>query len=177
LPARRSFLQAPAWKHNKQTRFRTDREVKLSRRLVPSITRPDQSRNFVAGPVSISAPDRICQPRAAVPDAFNRGGTLEFAAISAVAHYHNDISNTLSTAPHPFQPMHRRKPSGDVERVPGARFYAAARPRLLAWAPLLDLSSINHGLRLPILLHCVDDHGRPPARTGKERARDGGISA
>jgi uncharacterized protein len=35
------------------------------------------------------------------------------------------------------------------------------RPRLLAWAPLLDLGNINHGLLLPILVHCVDDQGRP----------------
>src|SRR3974390_746447 len=37
--------------------------------------------------------------------------------------------------------------------------------------PLLDLSNINHGLLLPILLHCVDDHGRPmlgPPREGRE---------
>jgi uncharacterized protein len=34
------------------------------------------------------------------------------------------------------------------------------RPRLQTWALLLDLSNINHGLLLPILLHCIDDHGR-----------------
>jgi hypothetical protein len=30
---------------------------------------------------------------------------------------------------------------------------------LLAWAPLLDLGNINHGLLLPIRVHCVDDQG------------------
>jgi hypothetical protein len=53
--------------------------------------------------------------------------------------------------------------------VPGVR--AAMRPRILAWAPLLDTSNINHGLLLPILLHCLDDQGRPPlgpARKGRE---------
>jgi len=35
------------------------------------------------------------------------------------------------------------------------------RLRLSAWAPLLDISNINHGLLLPILLHCVDQQGRP----------------
>ena len=46
-------------------------------------------------------------------------------------------------------------------------------PRLKAWAPLLDLSNINHGLLLPILLCCVDDQGRPllgPARKGRDTA-------
>jgi hypothetical protein len=103
-------------------------------------------------------------------DAFNHGGTPEFAAISAVARHHNDISNTLSTAPHRFQPMHRRKPNGDVDARPWCRgFHAARQPRLPAWAPLLDLSNINHGLLLPILLHCIDDYGRPllgPAKKG-----------
>ena len=38
-------------------------------------------------------------------------------------------------------------------------------------APLLDISNINHGLLLPILLHFVDDQGRPmlgPSKTGSE---------
>jgi uncharacterized protein len=41
--------------------------------------------------------------------------------------------------------------------------------RILDWAPLLDFSDVNHGLLLPILLHCRDDHRRPlfgPARKG-----------
>jgi uncharacterized protein len=35
------------------------------------------------------------------------------------------------------------------------------RLRLSAWAPLLDIRNLNHGLLLPILLHCFDDQGRP----------------
>ena len=45
------------------------------------------------------------------------------------------------------------------------------RLRLSAWAPLLDIRNLNHGLLLPILLHCFDDQGRPllgPPRTGRE---------
>jgi uncharacterized protein len=68
--------------------------------------------------------------------------------------------------------MHRRKPNGDVDARPWCRgFHAAMQPRLPAWAPLLDLSNINHCLLLPILLHCIDDHGRPllgPARKGRD---------
>jgi uncharacterized protein len=127
---------------------------------------------IVAGPLSISPLDWICPLLAVDADAFNHGGTPEFAAISAVARHHNDISNTLSTAPHRFQPMHRRKPNGDVDARPWCGgFHAAMQPRLPAWAPLLDLSNINHGLLLPILLHCIDDYGRPllgPAKKGRE---------
>jgi uncharacterized protein len=89
---------------------------------------------IVAGPVSISPLDWICPLLAVDADAFNHGGTPEFAAISAVARHHNDISNTLSTAPHRFQPMHRRKPNGDVDARPWCRgFHAAMQPRLPAW--------------------------------------------
>src|SRR5580700_4333107 len=109
-------------------------------------------------------------------DGRNRGelrrAPPEFAAISAVALRHNDISNVLSTAPHRFAPVHGRKPNGDVDARPWCQgFHAAMRLRLSAWAPLLDLRNIHHGLLLPILLHCVDDQGRPllgPPRKGRE---------
>ena len=127
---------------------------------------------IVAGPVSISPLDWICPLLAIDADAFNHGGTAEFAAISAVVQHHNAISNTLSTTPHRFEPMHERKPNGDVDARPWCRgFHAAMRPRILAWAPLLDTSNINHGLLLPILLHCLDDQGCPllgPARKAGE---------
>jgi uncharacterized protein len=54
---------------------------------------------IVAGPVSISPLDWICPLLAIDADAFNHGGTAEFAAISAVVQHHNAISNTLSTNP------------------------------------------------------------------------------
>jgi len=117
---------------------------------------------IVAGPVSMGPPDWICPLLAIDADAFNHGGTPEFAAISAVALRHNEISSILSTAPDLFEPVHRRKSNGDVDPRPWCQgFYAAMRLRMLAWAPLLDPSNINHGLLLPILLHCQDDQGRP----------------
>ena len=74
--------------------------------------------------------------------------------------------------PDQFEPMHRRKPNGDIDPRPWCQgFYAAMRLRLSAWAPLLDASNVNHGLLLPILLHCRDDQGRPllgPPRSGRE---------
>ncbi|WGR96241.1 UPF0149 family protein [Bradyrhizobium sp. ISRA443] len=127
---------------------------------------------IVAGPVSMSAPDWICPLLAIDADAFNHGGMPEFAAISAVALRHYGISTVLSTAPHRFAPIHRRKPNGDVDARPWCQgFYAAMRLRLSAWAPLLDISNIHHGVLLPILLQCVDDQERPllgPPRKGRE---------
>ncbi|WGR72997.1 MULTISPECIES: UPF0149 family protein [unclassified Bradyrhizobium] len=127
---------------------------------------------IVAGPVSMSPLDWICPLLAIDADAFNHGGTPEFAAISAVALRHNDISSTLSTAPDQFAPMHRRKPNSDVDPRPWCQgFYAAMRLKLSAWAPLLDASNVNHGLLLPIPLHCRDDQGRPllgPPTSGRE---------
>ena len=130
---------------------------------------------IVAGPVSISPLDWICPLLAIDADAFNHGGTPEFAAISAVVQHHNAISNTLSTNPRSV----RADPSAQAERrrrcaslVPG--FHAAMQPRISAWAPLLDTRNINHGLLLPILLHCVDDQGRPllgPTRKGRQDRR------
>src|SRR4029077_17495014 len=94
----------------------------------------------------------------------------------AVALRHNEISQTLSTTPNPFAPMHRRKAGGDIDARPWCQgFYAAMRLRLSAWAPLLDANNVNHGLLLPILLHCRDDQGRPlvgPPRNGHETRRN-----
>ena len=133
------------------------------------------SRNVVAGAITPICSHcrckrgRLCGPNA---DALNHGGTPEFAAISAVAMRHNDISNTLSTAPDRFEPIYRRKPNRDIDARPWCRgFYAAMQLRMSAWAPLLNIDDINYGLLLPIFAHCVDDQGRPllgPTRKGPE---------
>jgi uncharacterized protein len=99
---------------------------------------------IVAGPVSISPLDWICPLLAIDADAFNHGGTPEFAAISAAAQHHNAISKTLSTNPDRFEPIHQRKPNGDVDARPWCLgFHAAMRPRISAWAPLLDTRNVN----------------------------------
>ena len=86
---------------------------------------------IVAGPVSMSPLDWICPLLAIDADAFNHGDAPEFAAISAVALRHNEISEILSTAPNPFAPMHRREANGDVDARPWCQgFYAARRLRL-----------------------------------------------
>jgi hypothetical protein len=85
---------------------------------------------------------------------------------------HNDISNILSEAPGRFEPIYRRKPNRDIDARPWCRgFYAAIQLRISAWAPLPNTNDINHGLLLPVLVHCVDDQGRPllgPTRKGPE---------
>jgi len=117
---------------------------------------------IVAGPVSITPPDWVCPLLAIDADAFNRGGTAEFAAISAVVQHHNAISNTLSTAPQRFKPIFRSKPGGGVDVRPWCQgFYAAMTLRLLAWSPLLSRNNPDYHLLLPVLLFCADDHGRP----------------
>ena len=127
---------------------------------------------IVAGPVSMSPLDWICPLLAIDADAFNHGGTPEFAAISAVALRHNEISQTLSTTPRQFEPMHLREANGDIDPRPWCQgFYAAMRLRLSVWTPLLDASNVNHGPLRPILLHCRDDQGRPllgPPPSGRE---------
>ena len=99
---------------------------------------------IVAGPVSISPLDWICPLLAIDADAFNHGGTPEFAVISATAQHHNAISKTLSTNPDRFEPIHQRKPNGDVDARPWCLgFHAAMRPGISAWAPLLDTRNVN----------------------------------
>ena len=51
---------------------------------------------IVAGPVSIDPLDWICPLLAVDTDAFNHGGSPEFAAICAVARRHNDISHSAA---------------------------------------------------------------------------------
>jgi len=75
---------------------------------------------IVAGPVSISPLDWICRLLAIDADAFNHGGTPEFAAISTVVRRHNDISNTLSTVRNQFEPIHQRNRTARSMHVPGA---------------------------------------------------------
>jgi len=104
----------------------------------------------------------ICPLLAIDADAFNPGGTPEFAAISAVAVRHNDISNILSTAPSRFEPISPRKPNRGIDARPWYEgFYAAMKLRMSAWALLLNTDDSDHGLLLPIFVHCFDDQGLP----------------
>jgi uncharacterized protein len=100
------------------------------------------------------------------------GATM--AAIAAIVTRFNAISEGLSVAPNKHAPL--------FEQAAGSRvlpqswcmgFLGAMQLRLDDWRPLLDLSRIDHGLLLPILLYCTDPLGRPmlgPPREGPETA-------
>ena len=80
-------------------------------------------------------------------------------------------AKALSAAPEQHAPIFEKTDDGTVLPHPWCMgFLAAMQLRLKAWQPLLDLSSIEHGLMLPILLHCIDPLGGPmlgPPREGR----------
>ncbi|MEY9405410.1 hypothetical protein ABIF65_011771 [Bradyrhizobium japonicum] len=81
---------------------------------------------------------------------------------------HNAISETLSTRPESFEPLFVRSPDGEVDPQPWCMgFYAVMKLRLLVWSRLLPPNGTEHLMLRPILVHCIDDAGRPllpPAR-------------
>ncbi len=115
----------------------------------------------VAGPVSMQPPFWICPLLAIHADAFNAGGTPEFAAIKAVADRHNAIAAQLQDGPG-LKPLFHKAPNGDVDPADWCEgFLAAVKLNQPLWTDLFDLDNIHHGLLLPILLHCKDSNGRP----------------
>ena len=96
----------------------------------------------------------------------------DMAAITAVVARHNAISDGLSIAPDLHVPIFVHDADGSVRAGPWCMgFLAAMQLRFDAWAALRDLDRIEHGLLLPILLHCRDAAGKPmlgPPREGPE---------
>ena len=94
------------------------------------------------------------------------------AAIQAIAARFNAISEGLSLAPDRHAPIFEKMDDGTVLAEPWCMgFLAAMQLRWNEWRPLRDLDRIDHGLLLPILLHCTDQHGSPmlgPPRQGPE---------
>lgn len=99
-------------------------------------------------------------------------GTKQSAAIMAIVTRFNAISEGLATAPECYAPIFERTDDGTVLAGPWCRgFLAAMKLRDDAWQPLCDFTRIEHGLLLPILLHCTDSAGSPllgPVRPGAE---------
>jgi len=90
--------------------------------------------------------DWICPLLAIDADAFNLGGTQEFAAISAVPLRHNDIRNTLSPAPDRFEPIHWREVNGGIDPRPCRQgFYATSgsgsRRERRCWTPATSITT------------------------------------
>lgn len=99
-------------------------------------------------------------------------GTKQAAAIMAIVVRFNAISEGLSTAPQRYAPIFERTDDGTVLAGPWCMgFLAAIKLRYDAWRTLRDINRSEHGLLLPILLHCTDSAGRPllgPLRPGPE---------
>ncbi|MET4484259.1 UPF0149 family protein [Bradyrhizobium sp. F1.13.3] len=126
---------------------------------------------IVAGPVSMSPLDWICPLLAIDADAFNHGDTPEFAALSAVALRHNDISNVLTTAPDQFEPMHRRNPMATSIRDPGVRNStprcgSGCRRGRRCWTPATSITAWFCPSCCTVAtiraIHCSDCHRGPP---------------
>ena len=121
----------------------------------------------VAGPVSMMPEEWVCPMLGVEADDFNHD-TETFSAIAATLMRHNAISETLSTKPESFEPLFERSSDGEVDPQPWCMgFYAVMKLRLLVWSRLLSPDRAEHALLRPILIHCVDDVGRPalpPAR-------------
>jgi uncharacterized protein len=114
----------------------------------------------VAGPVSMMPEEWVCPLIGVDPDDFNHD-TETFSAIAATLMRHNAIVNTLSTKPESFEPLFLRMPKGQIDAQPWCMgFYAVIKLRLLAWSRLMSPNAAEHGLLLPILIHCVDASGR-----------------
>jgi uncharacterized protein len=115
----------------------------------------------IVGPCSISPDewmDRMLGPHSGI----GMEGTTQAAAIMGIVARFNAVSEGLATAPERYAPIFERTDDGTVLAGPWCMgFLAAVKLRLDAWRPLLDLSRIEHGLLLPILLHCNDDAGHP----------------
>lgn len=114
----------------------------------------------VAGPVSMDPGVWICPLLSIDPDAFNHGGTPEFAALCAVIVRHNAISDTLSTRPDLYRPIFAKTPDGQVDPTPWAKgFQTAMDMNPKAWTKLKKTSPDSLHL-LPILASVPGDQGQ-----------------
>ena len=126
----------------------------------------------VAGPVSMLPEEWVCPLLGVDPDDFNHD-TRTFSAIAATLTRHNAIAATLSTKPESFEPLFSRCPDGAIDARPWCMgFYAAMKPRLLAWSRLMNPNAAEHGLLPPILSHCVDPDGHPVLETPRHASRE-----
>ena len=126
---------------------------------------------IVIGPCSIP-PDEWFVDLLGVNGYIGSASGDRLAAILAIAARFNVIGEDLSVAPRNYAPIFERMEDGAVLAGPWCMgFLAAMQLRLPAWLPLRDLDRIEHGLLLPILLHCTDASGSPmlgPPREGPE---------
>jgi uncharacterized protein len=105
----------------------------------------------VCGPVSLH-PHAWINPLLAIgPQAWDTGGTLEFAAIKAVSNRHNATSECLVEG-RPYAPVFRHNADGGVDRSDWCEgFRLCVNLSRRKWKDLLDVNSVYHGLLSPIL--------------------------
>ena len=97
------------------------------------------------------------------------------AAITTIVARFNAISEGLSLAPSKHTPIFEKTGGGLALPHPWCMgFLSAMRLRFDEWQPLLDLSRIDHGLLLPILLYCTDPRARP-VNAGEKTDRQAGV--
>lgn len=101
---------------------------------------------IVAGPVSMSPLDWICPLLAIEADTFNRGGTPEFAAISAVALRHSEISQSFRPRLASSPRCTGAKSMATPIRIPDARVFMArcgsgCRRGRRCWTPAMSITT------------------------------------
>jgi uncharacterized protein len=127
---------------------------------------------IIVGPCSID-PYEWMRHMLGPHSAIGSDGSEQFAAMQAIAARFNAVSDGLATAPQDHAPIFERTNESIVHAGPWCMgFMAAMALRRDAWRPLRDLRHNEHGLLLPILLHCTDSAGRP--LLGRTRLRPEG---
>ncbi len=124
---------------------------------------------MAAGPLDLHIAALICAAVGVGAGAFTHGH--HSALIMTIANRYNAIGAVLD-AHEELKPCYRRKADGEVDARDWCEgFLAAVNQSREAWNDLFDLATDLHGLMLPVLIHCVDAHGRPllgPPRKGPE---------
>jgi uncharacterized protein len=123
---------------------------------------------MAAGPLDLNIMALICAAVGVGPGAFTQDRYTPL--IMAVATRYNEIGAALEGEG--LQPHYRSKANGDIDARDWCEgFIAAVNLNRDDWQAVLDTSSHLYGLMLPVLIHCVDAHGRPllgPPRKGPE---------
>lgn len=151
--------------------------VKINRR--PLVRTMSALEGFVTAAVTgppFPDPQYWICPAMGLPfDVLANGSETEQAVFASAAKAHNHVNETLLNTPQDYAPRLTTKADGGIDPRPWCQgFYAAMNLNMRDWKPLLNVSNINHGLLLPILIYCVDKKGQPvlgKPRTGPETAQ------
>ena len=158
-----------AWLHERRALAPWARNLSMIDGMVAAV---------VCGPVSLH-PHAWINPMLAIePEAWDTGGTPEFAAIKAVGDRHNSISDCL-VEDRLYAPMYRRKANGEADPTDWCEgFMLGVNLSRRKWKDVLDADNFHHALMLPILLYCKDKRGRavlgpvPPGPEGEQLLRE-----